>query len=121
MAIVSYLGPRRHAIALLRERDHDQRDQTIRFREKGAKTIVKPVPAELALVLNASIARGEIFAAPADYLVPPEGYLQRKGDRDDRVIWRLIKQVAARAGVDRTFTPCAPRSPASTSSGTRTT
>ena len=35
-----------------------------------------------------------------DYLVPPEGYLQRKGERDDRVIWRLVKRVAARSGVD---------------------
>ena len=30
--------------------------------------------------------------------MPPEGYLQRKGDRDDRVIWRIVKRVAARAG-----------------------
>jgi integrase len=35
-----------------------------------------------------------------DYLVPPKGYLQRNGERDDRVIWRLVKRVAARAGVD---------------------
>ena len=32
--------------------------------------------------------------------MPPEGYLQRKGDRDDRVIWRIVKRVAARAGVE---------------------
>ena len=32
--------------------------------------------------------------------MPPEGYLQRKGDRDDRVIRRIIKRVAARAGVE---------------------
>lgn len=96
-AIAAYLGPRRHAIALLRERDYD--GQNIRFREKGAKAIVKPVPDELRRVLDASIARGEIRAAPEDYLVPPEGYLARKGDRDDRVIWRVIKRVADRAGV----------------------
>lgn len=37
---------------------------------------------------------------PADYLVPPEGYLTRNDDRDDRVISRLVKRVAQRAGVD---------------------
>lgn len=101
VAIASYLGPRRHAIAVLRARDYDQETRTMRFREKGSKTIEKPVPDELGLILDASIARGEIQAAPTDYLVPPEGYLQRtKGDRDDRVIWRIIKRVADRAGVD---------------------
>lgn len=102
LTILAYLGPRRHALALLRDSDYD--GQTIRFREKGAKTIVKPVPYELAQVLDASRARGEIspLAAfqPADpYLVPPEASLRRGGDRDDRVIWRIVKRVADRAGV----------------------
>jgi integrase len=35
-----------------------------------------------------------------DYLIPPEGYLTRKGSRDDRVIWRLVRRVAHRANVD---------------------
>jgi site-specific recombinase XerD len=99
-AIVSYLGPRRHAIALLRSSDYDAGAGMIRFREKGSKTIEKPVPDELATVLDASLARGEILPVPHDYLVPPEGYLSRRGGRDDRVIWRLIKRVADRAGVD---------------------
>ncbi len=103
LAIASYLGPRRHAIALLRLSDYD--GHAIRFKEKGSKTIVKPVPGELAHVLDASIARGEIsprasFQPDDPYLVPPEGYLSRVGHRDDRVIWRVIKRVAARAGVD---------------------
>jgi hypothetical protein len=51
-------------------------------------------------VLDASIVRGEILPAPHNYLVPPEGYLTRGGDRDDRVIWRVIRRVADRAGVD---------------------
>jgi len=97
-AIAAYLGPRRRAIALLRRVDYD--GEWIRFREKGAKAIAKPVPDELRLVLDASIARGEIRPAPEDYLVPPEGYLQRSRDRDDRVIWRVIRRVAERAGVD---------------------
>jgi len=100
VSIAAYLGPRRRAIALLRRGDYDQRRRLMRFREKGAKAILKPVPEELAVVLDGSIARGEILDAPADYLVPPEGYLQRGGDRDDRVIWRIIRRVADRAGVD---------------------
>jgi site-specific recombinase XerD len=97
-AIAAYLGPRRHAIALARDTDYD--GDWFRFREKGSKAIAKRVPVELATVLDASIARGEILPAPHNYLVPPQGPLSRKGDRDDRVIWRLIKQVAHRAGVD---------------------
>jgi integrase len=100
VAIVSYLGPRRHAIALLRDSDYDRQAMTLRFREKGAKTIDKPIPGELAQVLDASIAAGHLWAAPHDYLVPPEQPPRRIGDRDDRVIWRVIKRVADRAGVD---------------------
>ena len=100
VALPAYLGPRRHAIAVVRESDYDQAARTMRFREKGRKTIEKPVPDELALVLDASIARGEIWPAPHDYLVPPEQPPRRAGDRDDRVIWRVIRRVADRAGVD---------------------
>jgi integrase len=56
----------------------------------------EPVPGDLRALLDEAIDSGLI----EDYLVPPEGYLQRKGERDDRVIWRLMKRVAARAGVD---------------------
>ena len=99
LSILAYLGPRRNAVATLRLSDYDRSDGTIRFREKGTKTIRKPVPDELAGILDASIAAGHIRPAPEDYLVPPEGYLQRAGDRDDRIIWRVVKRVADRAGV----------------------
>jgi site-specific recombinase XerD len=100
LSILAYLGPRRHAVAMLKLSDYDQREKTIRFREKGSKTIVKPVPDELASILDASIAAGEILPAPDDYLVPPEGYLHRPGERDDRVIWRVVKKVAERVHVE---------------------
>lgn len=100
VAITAYLGPRRHAVASLRLADYDRPRQLLRFREKGAKTIWKPVPAELADILDGSISRGDLREAPEDYLVPPEGYLTRPGVRDDRVVWRLIKKVADRAGID---------------------
>jgi integrase/recombinase XerC len=101
VAIPAYIGPRRRAVALLRLRDYDRERRRIRFHEKGGKTIWKPVPHRLVDLIEAAIADGAIVE-PDDYLVPPEGTLARKGDRDDRVIWRVVKRVAARAGVDVT-------------------
>jgi integrase len=98
VAIVAYLGPRRRAAALVRLRDYDRRTGEITFHEKGGKTITKPVPAELAQILSGSIARGEIWPAPNDYLVPPEAP-PRGEERDDRIVWRAVRRVAARAGV----------------------
>jgi hypothetical protein len=51
------------------------------------------VPGELRALFDEAIDSGLI----EDYLVPPEGYLQRKGERDDRVIWRLMKHVRVRS------------------------
>lgn len=99
IAILAYLGPRRHAVAMLRIGDYDRDRGLMRFREKGGKIIWKPVPTELASILDASIAAGHILPAPDDYLVPPQGYLSRPGVRDDRVIWRLVKKVGDNAGV----------------------
>lgn len=98
IAILTGLGPRRNAAALLRLRDYDQVQGLIRFHEKGGKTIWKPVPDELRTVLDSAVARG-LYTSPDDYLIPPEGKLQRSGDRDDRVVWRLVRTVADEAGV----------------------
>lgn len=100
IAVLAFLGPRRRAVASLKLSDFNREIGELRFFEKGDKVIWKPIPNELRTVLEASIARGEIRPAPEDYLVPPEGYLQRSGNRDDRVIWRVVKKVAARAGVN---------------------
>ena len=97
--ILAYLGPRRHAVALLRLEDYDRKRQRLRFKEKGTKTIWKPVPTALAELLEAAIADG-VISAPDDYLVPSRAQQRRPGDRDDRLIWRLVKNVAARAEVD---------------------
>jgi hypothetical protein len=83
----------------LRLRDYDRAGGRLRFHEKGAKTIWKPVPDELAALLEAAIADG-VIRDPDDYLIPPEGPLSRAGDRDDRVIWRVVKRVAASVGVE---------------------
>jgi integrase len=93
---------------LLRLSDYDELHGRIRFREKGGKTIWKPVPEQLDAVIRAALAAGvfeDSLKRLADcdrsgdpYLIPPQGKLQ-KAERDDRVIWRLVKDVAARAGV----------------------
>lgn len=85
VAIPVYLGPRRRAVAQLRLRDYDADRRRIRFREKGGKIIWKRVPDELA-GLNAAAVADRAIGDPDDFLVPPEGHLQRTtGDRDDRV------------------------------------
>jgi integrase len=99
VGVLCYLAPRRHAAALLRLRDYDRDRKVIRFYEKGGKVIWKPVPNPLADLIAAAVADGQI-AEPADYIIPPEGPLARKGDRDDRVIWRIVKVLASRAGID---------------------
>jgi integrase len=122
LGILAYLGPRRHAVALLRLADWDQLHGQIRFREKGGKVIWKPCPAELQDLLRQALRAGvwaDCYCPPGDralgetadgaglkgnspaaspYLVPPEGRL-RRAERDDRIIWRLVKRVAARAGI----------------------
>ena len=120
VAVLAGAGPRRHAAALLRLSDYageryeiidgaTVRKPLLRFREKGNKTIWKPVQEELDSLIRAAVAAGvyvdslELLAdsdhSGDPYLIPPEAKL-RKIDRDDRVIWRTVKDVAARAGVD---------------------
>jgi integrase len=98
VAIPAYMGARRHAVATLRLSDYDQERGRIRFKEKGGKVIWKPVPDDLARLLNTAIADGAITKLE-DYLVPPAGGLVRKGERDDRVIWRAVNNVAKGTGV----------------------
>jgi integrase len=97
LAILAYLGPRRGGAAKLRLSDYHE--GKLRFFEKGGKTIWKRAPVELAELIDAAIEAKAIWAAPHDYLIPPEGPL-KKDERDDRVIWRLVVKVAKRAGVD---------------------
>lgn len=95
---LAYLGPRRRAIAQARLADYDSLERTLTFREKGAKTIRKPVPDRLADLIDAAIADG-IYNDLSDYLVPNREPRRKKGERDDRIIWNLVRQVAERVGV----------------------
>jgi integrase len=97
VAVAVYLGPRRRALSQARIGDYDPATGTLAFFEKGGKVIRKPVPDELGELLERAIRAG-IYDEPTDYLIPSVGTV-RSADRDDRIIWRLIKDVAADAGV----------------------
>ena len=106
IAVLAFLGPRRSAVAKLRRRDYDTKNTRIRFQEKGAKTIWKPVPDELGAILNAAIAAGAIVK-PTDFLVPPapnavytKAVLAGEADRDGRCIWEIVKSIGREAGVE---------------------
>lgn len=92
-----YTGGRRSALSSLRLRHYNQATGKLKFYEKGGKAIEKAVPDELRELLDAAIAMG-LYRTPDDYLIPSEGKTLR-AERDDRVIWRVVKRVAKRAGV----------------------
>lgn len=98
LALIGYLGPRRHAVSTLRRRDVDLERGLARFREKGGKIITKPVPDELSEILRAAEAEG-VWISPDDYLVPNRRRQYRSGERSDKVVYRIVKDVAARARV----------------------
>jgi integrase len=99
LATLAYLGPRRRAASNVRRRDVDLERGTIRFREKGGKVITKPIPNEFAELLRTAVAAG-VIPSPASYVIPMPRGQRREGDRDDRIIWRTVKKLGARAGVE---------------------
>ncbi len=97
--LLAYTGARRGAVAQLHLRDYNPEAGEITFWEKGGKTIVKPIPVELRGLLDSAVA-SDLYDDPSDYLVPPENRLRRAGPRDDKIIWKIVKRVAARVGID---------------------
>ena len=98
LGVLAYMGPRRQACARLRVSYYDQAAQRLRFHEKGSKVIWKPVPHQLAQLIDAAIAAG-VYDAEDNYLIPSVASPRRSGERDDRIIWRTVCKVATRAGV----------------------
>jgi integrase len=99
IAVLAYLGPRRQAAAAARVRDYDPVGRMLVFREKGAKTIEKPCPDRLAAIIDGALSSG-VYASPDDYLIPPRAAQRRSGDRDGRALWKVVRKIADRAGVD---------------------
>ena len=71
----------------------------VTFFEKGEKIIDKPIPHAFLEIVHAAIAVGVFPDEPDEYVVPMLRKQTREGERDDRVIWRIIKDVGIRAGL----------------------
>jgi integrase/recombinase XerD len=97
IALLAYLGPRRGATARLRRRDVDLERGLIRFQEKGGKIIAKPIPDELAEILRAADGEG-LWVGPDDYVIPNRR-APRNRERSDKVVYKLVTEIAARARV----------------------
>jgi len=100
VSTLAYLGCRRRAAARLRVRALDLRSETVKLYEKGGKVAVKPLPVEYAKLINAALRAGVIGPELDSYVVPMARKQHRSGERDDRVIWRTIRRVGDRVGVD---------------------
>lgn len=96
-ALLGYLGPRRNAAARLRRRDVDLERGFVRFREKGGKIIEKPLPLELAEILHVADADG-LWLDPDDYVIPNRRPPRRR-ERSNKVVYRIVTDVAKRARV----------------------
>ncbi len=97
--VAIYTGARRSALSNLRLSDYDAANRRLTFKEKGAKTISKPISDDLAQIIDAAIIAG-VYETDDDYLIPSHASQRRKGERDDRIIWRIIRDIATKAGVD---------------------
>jgi integrase/recombinase XerD len=87
-------------VARLRWRDVDLERGTMKFREKGGKAITKPIPDEFAALLRAAVASREVASSPGQYVVPMQRKQAHSRERDNRVVWRIVKNLGARAGVE---------------------
>ena len=94
-----YLGARRAALSRVRRADVDLDRGVVRFRDKGGKVALKPVPDEYLAILRAAEKNG-VWSGPEDYLIPNRRPASvRRRERSDKIVWNTIKRVAGRAGV----------------------
>src|SRR5581483_1738347 len=95
---LSYLGPRRNAAAQVRREDVDLDLGQMRFREKGGKIISKPIPHALLELYRQADAAG-VWLGPRDFLIPNRRATRVPGQRSNKVVYAIVKRVAARARV----------------------
>lgn len=103
LSVLAYTGVRRATANRLRWRDVDLVKGTARFKEKGAKVAVKPLPNELIQILREACESTEVSCKPDDYVIPNRRLATvRRVERSDKVIWETVRKVAGRAGVKAT-------------------
>ena len=61
------------------------------------------LPNPYLALLRELIRAGEVTPSPEAYVVPMAREQRRSGNRDDRVIWRIVKDIGKRAGVPQVF------------------
>jgi site-specific recombinase XerD len=73
---------------------------TIRFLEKGGKVAVKPIPDQLAAILQAAIDHPDLDTRPDAYVIPNRrpASVQRP-ERSPKLIWETVRRIAARTGL----------------------
>jgi integrase len=103
LSVLAYLGPRRDSASRLRWRDVDLDKGTMRFREKGSKVSVKPMPLELQGIVRAAYESGQVECRADDYVIPNRrpGAV-RRAERCNKIIWETVLRVAERIGVRAT-------------------
>lgn len=104
LAVLAYMGPRRRAAANVRRRDvtimfeDGEWRGSVRFKEKGGKAIVKPMPGELVALIRAADEQ-HVWASENEYLIPNRG-AARNVERSPKVVYDTVKKIARRAGVN---------------------
>jgi integrase len=103
LSVLAYLGPRRDSVSRLRWRDVDLAEGTIRFREKGNKISVKPMPDELRAILRAAVESAEVGCRPDDHVIPNRRPASvRRAERSNKIIWETVQRAGERVGVRAT-------------------
>jgi integrase len=103
VSVLAYLGPRRDSASRLRWRDVDLDEGTLRFREKGSKVAIKPMPDDLRAILRAASDSGQVSCRPDDYVIPNRRPASvRRPERSNKIIWETVLRVADRVGVRAT-------------------
>jgi integrase len=111
LSVLAYLGLRRDSVSRLRWRDVDLAEGTIRFREKGNKISIKPMPDELRLILRSAIESAEISCGPDDYVIPNRRPASvRRAERSNKVIWETVRTLARGWASGALLMPCGVRS-----------
>jgi site-specific recombinase XerD len=100
LSTLAYVGARRGAVSRLRWRNVDIAQGVVTLAEKGGKVISKPMPGAYLAILRAAVAQGGVEAVPSAYVIPMQRPQRRQGERDDRIIWRIVKRIGQRAGVE---------------------
>jgi hypothetical protein len=71
--------------------------------EKGGRVHVVALPNPYLALLLELIRAGEVTPSAEADVVPMAREQRRSGNRDDRVIWRIVKDTGKRAGVPQVF------------------